>query len=217
MRADVTILGVINDCKFTVAGEGSIDPQSGEGNLELRYSTRLPDWSPLNYSDPLILLAAYREVDGGLNFKSLATHGYRAESTFDFGGGLSLRKTATVQIMEDALKANYSIVGAARVGHITGVQPYEEYLIPLGDGQLIAVGVATWTTTGDPVQALVSTRYWLDQPAKPLTRPQIRGFEVDAALSDDGTVYTAKYRTFVKPMPQEIMPHALREVVSAAR
>jgi len=211
MQADVTILGVINDCKFTVTGGGEIDPRSGEAHLELNYSTRLPDWNPLNYSDPLILLAAYREIDGGLNFKSLATKGYRAEATFDFGGGLSLRKTATIQMKGDGLGASYSIVGAARTGHITGVKPYEEYLIPVGEGQLIGVGLATWITAGDPIQALVSTRYWLDQPAMPLTRPQLRGFEVDAVLSNEGLTYTAKYRTFVKPMPQELVPLTMRE------
>jgi hypothetical protein len=200
MRIRADIVGFVNDCEFRVQGRGRIDPRSGHASIELRYSRCPPDWTPLNYSDPFVLLAGYRELDGGMNFSSLATGGFHAESTITFGGGLALRKVATVRVRKGELVANYGIMGTARVGHIRGISPYEEFLHPVGEGQLLGVGLATWTTAGDPVQALVSTRYWFDQRKRIVVRPEVRGFRVKAQVSRDRLLYKARYETYVKSL-----------------
>lgn len=198
MRIKVNVFGVINDQKFTTTGSGQIDPVTGEADIQLCYSCCPPDWSPLNYSDPLVLLAGYREENGGLNFLSLAKGGYRAESTIDFGGGLLLRKTATIRVEGDHLIASYSLFGAARVANIESIEPYEEHMIPAGDGQMIAVGLAQWKTTDKKtIQAVVSSRYIFDEPREVLKSLQVRRFEAKASLAKDGLEYNAHYKTSV--------------------
>ena len=113
-----SIIGVINDEKFTVEGTGHVDPAAGEARLTLSYSNVPPMWHPLLYSDPLVLLGAYKEEAGGQNLGSLSRGDllrFRAVSTIDFGHGLLLRKTATVWLdRDDIWHAGYSLVG--RVG-----------------------------------------------------------------------------------------------------
>ncbi len=200
MEVKVSIIGFINDCKFTAEGSGRIDCSCGKANIELNYSECPPNWNPLNYSDPLVLLAGYGEVDGGKNFISLAKDGYDAESTFSFGEGMSLRKTATIRVEGDRLIANYAIVGNVRAGHITGIQDYEEYLIPVAKDQLIAVGLARWDTSDKPLEALVSTRYWFKEPREMTNKPMVRGFHVTAETPKSRQNYKATYITHVKPM-----------------
>ena len=109
----VGIVGVINDGKFTVKGTGNIDAKTGNADIELTYSDIPKNWSPLMYCDPLVLLAGYGESAGGRNFLSLSPQGYDAEATFDFGGGMMLRKTANISVEGDAIVANYAISGTA--------------------------------------------------------------------------------------------------------
>jgi hypothetical protein len=198
MRLKVDVFGCINDHKFTTHGSGHIDPDTGEADIRLCYSSCPPEWTPLNYSDPLVLLAGYKEVNGGMNFLSLAKGGYHAESTIDFGSGLLLRKTATIRIEGDTLIAAYSLFGAARVGNIVGIEPYEEHMIPAGDGQIIAIGLAQWKTSDNKIiQAVVSSRYFFEEPKEVLKRHQIRRFEVIASLAKDGLEYNGRYKTSV--------------------
>ena len=198
MRIKVNVFGVINDQKFTTTGRGHIDPETGEADIQLCYSCCPPEWSPMNYSDPLVLLAGYREENNGLNFMSLAKGGYRAESMIDFGGGLFLRKTASIRVEGNILIAAYSLFGAARVADIVSIEPYEEHMIPAGNGQIIAVGLAKWKTTDDKtIQAVVSSRYIFDEPTEVLKCLQVRRFEVKASLGKDGLEYNAHYKTSV--------------------
>jgi len=201
MDIKVDVFGCINDHKFSTSGSGHIDPATGEADIRLSYSHCPPEWTPLNYSDPLVLLAGYKEVNGGLNFLSLAKSGYRAESTIDFGSGLLLRKTATVRVDGDTLVAAYSLFGAARVANIVGIEPYAEHMVPAGDGQIIAIGLAQWRTSDNKtIQAVVSSRYFFEEPGEVLKRPQIRQFEVEASLAKDGLEYNGRYKTSVTPI-----------------
>lgn len=198
MQIKVKLFGVINNEKFTTEGRGNIDPTTGEAYIHLRYSSVPPNWNPLNYSDPLVLLAGYREEEGGLNLMSLSKGSYKVESTIDFGDGHYLRKTASVRLQGDTLMAAYSLFGTARVSDIVSVEPYEEHMIPAGDGQMIAVGLAKWKTVdNNTIQALVSSRITFEEPKEILKSPQIRRFEVDPSLSEDGLEYKAKYKTRV--------------------
>lgn len=120
----VELIGIINDEKFTTKGSGTIDPSTGKASLQLDYSSCPKNWTPLQYSDPLILLAGYRE-EGGANFARLGS-GFKAACTFDFGGGQILRKTATITVHEEHIDAVYSISGTASVGHITEMLPFTE-------------------------------------------------------------------------------------------
>lgn len=198
MNIKIEVFGCINDRKFTMTGTGHIDPTKGDAKVRLCYSCCPPEWTPLNYSDPLVLLAGYREMHGGMNFLSLAKKGYRAESTIDFGGGLMLRKTATVRFEGDSLFASYSLFGTARVANIIKIEPYEEHMIPVGDGQVIAVGLAKWNTSDNhTIKAVVSSRYFFEEPIEELKSLQIRRFEVKASLSKDGLVYEGNYKTSI--------------------
>lgn len=200
MRARVEIIGVINDQKFTVEGDGNVDPEHGHAEIELNYSNVPSGWNPLNYSDPLVLLAGYEERDGGQNLMSLTEGGYDVQSTIDFGEGLSLRKTASIRVNGNRLDAVYSLIGSARVEDITEIEPYREYLLPAGEGQIIGVGIGEWRTPDDTVDALVSSRYQFKEPREVLKRPQIREFDVNAELDDDGSRFEAEYETQMRPM-----------------
>jgi hypothetical protein len=200
MRIRVRIIGVINDHKFTVAGGGHADAESGEAEIQLKYSSCPPDWSPMNYSDPLALLPCYCEREGGLNLMSLSGGSFSAEATYDFGAGHSLRKTARVQVRGDLIDAVYSIVGTVHADNITRVIPYEEHMHPAGKGQAIGIGLASWESASGMITALVSTRYHFDSGEQMLTQPQTRRFEADAEVSRDGLVYTARYQTDVVPL-----------------
>lgn len=195
----VNIIGVINDGKFTVKGKGSIDPKSGDADIELTYSDIPKNWSPLMYCDPLVLLAGYGETAGGRNFLSLSPDGYDAEATFDFGGGMMLRKTARIRVEGDSIIADYSISGTAHVGNISAVKPYKEHLIPLEGGQFLGIGLAKWDSKDGAFEAVVSTRYRLkttNKDAWAKVPSQIRSFEADANL--DGKVFKATYKTNVQ-------------------
>ncbi|PGU19081.1 hypothetical protein [Bacillus thuringiensis] len=199
MKIKVDVFGCINDHKFKTNGTGHIDTVTGEADICLCYSSCPPGWTPLNYSDPLVLLAGYKEINGGMNMLSLTKGGFRAESTIDFGSGMSLRKTANIRVEGDTLIANYSIFGAARVDNIVDVEPYEEHMIPAGDGQVIAIGLAQWKTSDNKgIQAVVSSRYFFEEPLDIIKRHQVRRFEVKASLSKNGLEYKGKYKTSIE-------------------
>jgi hypothetical protein len=201
MRLKVNVIGVINDQKFTTRGTGAVDPDTGLCSIRLTYS-RVPEmWHIYNYSDPLVLLAGYREEGGGLNFMSMCHGGYSSESTIDFGAGMSLRKTASIRWEGCYIHADYAIVGSARVDDITGIEPYEEFMHPAGDGQIIAVGLARWQTTSRGIiEAVVSSRYKFIEHKEVLKIPQVRSFKVKPTISPDGLTYEGEYETVVKPL-----------------
>jgi hypothetical protein len=201
MRVTANVFGVINDAKFTCVGNGHIDVATGDAEITLTYSHCPPDWNILNYSDPLVLLGGYKEEAGGLHMMSLSKGEYHAEATIDFGRGLLLRKTASVRAQGDALMASYSLFGTARVADIASIEPYEEYMIPAGDGQMIAIGLAKWKTTdGKMIQAVQSTRYFFDEPAAVLKQAQVRRFEAHASVDKSGLEYRGRYKTSVRAM-----------------
>jgi hypothetical protein len=194
MRLRVNVFGCINDQKFRMRGTGSCDPEAGSATLDLAYSNTPQHWHIFNYSDPLILLTAYKEIDGGLNFLSMAHQGYEAECTIDFGAGLMLRKTASVWWEADTVHADYCLWGCARCQDISSILPYDEHMIPVGDGKVIAIGLARWGTTAGPlVEAVVSSRYTFVQPKAALAVPQKRHFDVTARVSPDGLTFHGEY------------------------
>jgi hypothetical protein len=198
LEAKVSIIGFINDGKFTAQGTGTIDGGTGKAHIQLEYSDCPPDWNTLNYSDPLVLLAGYAESDGGKNFASMASDGYDAESTFAFGAGMSLRKTASIRIEGSRIVANYAISGTVSAGHVSGVEDYEEYIVPVAKDQLIAVGLARWGGGGKDLEALVSTRYWLRNANEIPKTPMVRGFHVTPEPNKSRLQFSATYDTYIK-------------------
>jgi hypothetical protein len=201
MRIKINVFGCINDHKFTTRVSGRTDPETGRASIRLAYSNCPRLWHPFNYSDPLVLLPNYKEIDGGLNFLSLAHGSFSAVSTIDFGAGLMLRKTAEIRWEADELRGGYFIHGGANCPDIASIDPYEEYMHPAGDGRIIAIGLARWrTTTGEAIEACVSTSYSFAEPQDVLKMPQVRRSRVVPTLSADGLVFDGEYDSSVTPL-----------------
>jgi hypothetical protein len=201
MRIKINVYGCINDQKFTTHVTGRTDHETGRASIRLAYSNCPRLWHPFNYSDPLVLLPGYKEIDGGLNFLSLAHTSFAAVTIIDFGSGLMLRKTAEIRWEANELRGGYFIHGGANCPDIASIEPYEEYMHPAGDGKIIAVGMARWRTAGgDVIEAFVSTRYSFTEPRDVLKIPQIRRSHVVPSLSSDGLVFDGEYESSVTPL-----------------
>jgi hypothetical protein len=216
-NVDVDIIGAINDRKLKAKITGYIEDTTGTGELEFKYSEvpPAPYWHPLNYTDPLVLLPGYRSVRGAPTFASLAPPGsFSAECTLDFGNGLLLRKGANIEVrLDGSLHAGgYFMTGVARSGHIADVlgtkykTPYEyrEFMHPAGPGQIIGIGYASWPRlhqAGDPIEAVVSTRYRFAGSNKVLPGHYIRIVEIAEATWDSNLkVVKAVFNTRVEPL-----------------
>jgi len=198
MRIKINVFGCINDQKFTTRVTGKTDAETGKASIRLAYSNCPRLWHPFNYSDPLVLLPGYLEVDGGMNFLSLAHGSFSAVSTIDFGCGLMLRKTAEIRWEADTLLGGYFIHGGANCPDLASIDPYEEYMHPAGDGKIIAAGMARWkTTNGETIEAFVSTRYSFTEPKDVLKIPQVRRSHVVPTLSGGGLIFDGEYESSV--------------------
>jgi len=202
MRIRINVIGCINDQKFTARVSGRTDPDTGRASIRLAYSNIPPLWHPFNYSDPLVLTPDYREEDGAFNFRSMAQQGFTAACTIDFGQGLLLRKTAEIRWGGGLLIGGYFIGGTANCPDIVGVDPYEEFMHPAGDGTIIAVGMAHWRrASGEIIEACVSTRYKFAEPKDVQKIPQVRCSTAALSLSPDGLTVDGAYETVVSPLP----------------
>ena len=218
-KINVDIIGAINDHKLKARVTGQIDDASGLGALEFRYEEvpPAPYWHPLNYTDPLVLLPGYREAGGGGTFRTLNPPGsFTAECTMDYGNGLLLRKGATINVDGDVHTGGYFIIGTARSGHIPNElganhkapYVYQEFLHPAGAGQIIGIGYAQWARlseggnpVGDPIEAVVSTRYRLKGWTGTLPGHYVRTLEIPAATWDPAnSVARATFSTRVEPL-----------------
>jgi hypothetical protein len=219
-KINVEIIGAINDHKLKAKVTGAIDDASGEGELEFRYEEvpPLPHWHPLNYTDPLVLLPGYRDDAGGnATFRTLAapaSGSFTAQCTMDFGEGLLLRKGATINVEGDALTGGYHLMGTVRSGDIPDMigakhqAPYEyhEFLHPAGAGQIIGVGRAVWTRKrdgsrppGEPIEAIVSSRYRLQGWSGTLPAHFVRTLEIpEAEWNPASRTVRARFRTRVQ-------------------
>lgn len=172
---DVDIIGAINDYKLKAHVTGHIDDASGSGELEFAYTEipPAPDWHPLNYTDPLVLLPAYPGARGGMK-GIYPTGSFRADVSLDFDNGLRLRKGATIIVTPGGIHTGgYYMTGTARSGDVPNVlgmkhgknlhYEYREFMHPAGAGQVIGIGYAHWPSTGKassrPIEAVVSSRY----------------------------------------------------------
>ena len=201
MRIRITIIGCINDQKFTTRVSGRTDPETGRASIRLVYSNIPPLWHPFNYGDPLVLIPDYREEDGAFNFQSLAQQRFTAACTIDFGYGLMLRKTAEIRWGGGELHGGYAIWGAANCPDIVGIEPYEEFMHPAGDGTMIAVGMAHWRrASGQILEACVSTHYKFEEPPDVQKIPQVRRSQATLNVSTDGLTVDGEYETVVSPL-----------------
>jgi hypothetical protein len=201
MRIRINVIGCINDQKFTTRVSGRTDSETGRASIRLTYSNIPPLWHPFNYSDPLVLTPDYREEDGAFNLRSLAQSGFTAACTIDFGLGMTLRKTAEIRWSGGELHGGYAIWGTANCTDLVGIEPYEEFMHPAGDGTIIAVGMAHWRrASGEIIQACVSTRYKFDEPKDVLKIAQVRRSRVSPRLSADGLTFEGDYETVVLPL-----------------
>ena len=212
MPHSVFVFGNINDEKFTAIG--TAEP-GATATIRLQYSHVPADWSVLAYSDPLVLLLGYGG-EGAPNMTTLAGGKFSTVSTIDFGRGLMLRKTATIDCHKGVgpqepvrdphqVCAMYDIVGGARTGGITKILPYEEHMHPHPDNpnEMLGLGLARWETGGGgKIEALVSTRYRFQRTqaaASDAPRRLLRGFEVDHSARAEPNVFQATYQTFIRP------------------
>jgi hypothetical protein len=199
---NVDIIGAINDHKLKARVTGQIEDTTGDGQLEFRYEEvpPAPHWHPLNYTDPLVLLPGYGDASGGGTFRTLSPPGsFTAHCTMDFGDGLLLRKGATITVDGGNHIGGYYIMGTARSGEIPDAMglkheaPYEyrEFLHPAGPGQIMGVGYAQWTRrreggklVGEPIEAIVSSRYRLSGWSGTLPGHYVRILEIPEATWD---------------------------------
>jgi hypothetical protein len=132
----------------------------------------------------------------------MAQQGFTAACTIDFGQGLLLRKTAEIRWGGGLLIGGYFIGGTANCPDIVGVDPYEEFMHPAGDGTIIAVGMAHWRrASGEIIEACVSTRYKFDEPKDVQKISQVRRSTAALSLSPDGLTVDGAYETVVSPLP----------------
>lgn len=216
---NVDIIGAINDHKLKAKVTGHIEDTTGVGDLEFRYEEipPAPHWHPLNYTDPLVLLPGYREEGDGRAFRSLNTSGsFTAECTFDFGEGLMLRKGASIRVEGGLHTGGYYMIGTARCGHVPDTlgtkyaAPYEyrEYLHPAGPGQIMGIGRAEWPrrqdggkSVGDPIEAIVSSRYRLAGWNAVLTGHYVRVLQIpEAVWLPDQKLVRATFNTRVESL-----------------
>src|SRR5262245_54804398 len=116
---NVDIIGAINDHKLKARDTGQIDDATDDGQLEFKYEEipPAPNWHPLNYTDPLVLLPAYRDAGRGGTFRQLSAPGsFTAQCTLDFGDGMLLRKGATIYVDGSSHTGGYYLIGSARSG-----------------------------------------------------------------------------------------------------
>jgi|SRR5690349_6525173 hypothetical protein len=217
-KINVDIIGAINDHKLKAKVTGQIDDGTGVGNLEFKYEEipPAPYWHPLNYTDPLVLLPGYPAVRDGVTFPSLAAPGsFTAECTMDFGNGLLLRKGATINVGDGGFHTGgYFLIGTARSGHMPDMlgaihnlpYVYREYLHPASAGQIMGIGYAQWPRlreagkfVGDPIEAIVSTRYRLTGWSGVLPGHYVRILEIPEATWDPGQkVVQATFNTRIE-------------------
>lgn len=209
----VEVIGAINNFKLKAHVTGYIDDVSGTGELKFEYREVPPgpDWHPLNYTDPLVLLPAYpgRGKSKGKGMAQMyPSGGFRADCTLDFDNGLVLRKGANIVVDTSDPKGpvhtgGYYLFGAARSGHIDDrlgkkhaghlEYAYREYMHPVRAGEIMGIGFARWprlrqagVETGKPIEAVVSTRYRFDD-ANPLPGHFIRTVEIPEATWNPAT------------------------------
>lgn len=222
-NVDVDIIGAINDRKLKARVTGYIEDSTGVAELDFKYSEvpPAPNWHPLNYSDPLVLLPGYQSVRGAPTFATFSPPGtFTAECTFDFGNGLLLRKGATINIATDGSfhTGGYFVTGTSRSGHIADVlgkkhgasyaYEYREFLHPAGQGQIIGIGYARWPqqqvagqAVGDPIEAVVSSRYRFAGSSKALPGHFVRVVEVvEASWNSSQNLVRAVFNTRVEPL-----------------
>jgi hypothetical protein len=214
---NVDLIGAINNFKLKCHVTGYIDDESGTGELEFAYTEvpPAPDWHPLNYSDPLVLLPGYPGVKGAKSMAKLFPSGtFRADCTFDFDNGLTLRKGANIMVDEGGIHTGgYYMFGSSRSGNVEDrlgkrfnaklAYVYREYMHPAGPGQVIGIGLARWPTkrSTPPVEAVVSSRYRFADQNKVLPGHFIRTVEIPQATWDPKTkVVKAMFKTRIEPL-----------------
>lgn len=214
---DVDLIGAINGFKLKSHVTGYIDDESGIAELEFAYSEvpPAPDWHPLNYSDPLVLLPAYPGVKGARSMARLYPSGaFRADCTFDFDNGMMLRKGANIRVDEGGVHVGgYYMFGSARLGDMENrlgkklsaklAYTYREYMHPAGPGQIIGIGYARWPTKRSrvPTEAVVSSRYRFEDADRALPGHFVRTVEIPAATWDPASkTVKAMFRTRIEPL-----------------
>jgi hypothetical protein len=187
LSGEIRVTGVINEDEFAAAGEAHGNPETGEYEVTLEYETVPRDWDPLMYSDVKVSLLFHREEDGGQNFLSLADGRYRSAGTIDLGDGNVLRNNTVIEVLEPTVfRAVYVMYGTARTGRLTGIEHFEETMLPFGPGRVAAIAVARWRKEdGEPLDALFSTRYEFENGAA-LKRPQMRRMDAEPTFETKG-------------------------------
>lgn len=216
-KVDVDLIGAINGFKLKSHVTGYIDDSSGSAELEFAYTEvpPAPDWHPLNYSDPLVLLPAYPGSRGAKGMAQLYPSGaFRADVTFDFDNGMVLRKGANINVdpKQGLHYGGYYMFGTARLGGMADklgagngaklAYSYSEYLHPAGPGHVIGVGHARWPggKAGRPIEAVVGSRYRFADK-KVLPGHFIRTVEIpDATWNARTKVVKATFKTRIEPL-----------------
>lgn len=201
ISGDVRISGAINDVEFSAEGEASGNPATGEYSVTLRYN-QIPDgWHPLMYTDVKVSLLFLREERGAKNFLSIAKGTYRSAGHIDFGEGNVLSNHTSIRMIDaKRFSAVYVMNGRAHTGELTGMDFFEETMLPFGSGKIAALAIARWTRRdGSKLDAIFSTRYTFD-PKYSLDRAQVRRIEAKPTLK--ANVFSSEYTAFVRQLPR---------------
>lgn len=199
LSGEVRVTGVINDEEFAAEGQAFGNPETGEYEVQLEYNHIPRDWDPLMYSDVKVSLLFHRQEGQGRNLLTLADGRYTSAGTIDFGMGNVLRNNTVIETSGDTFRAVYVMYGTARIGALRRMVHFEETMLPYGEGRIAALALARWETeTGEPLDALFSTRYELGNGAR-LRRAQVRVMEAEPTV--DGTTFRSTYRGSIRHLP----------------
>lgn len=203
LHGEVRITGIINDEEFAAEGEAEGSPETGEYSVRLAYERVPTGWHPLMYTDVKVSLLFLREEKGGQNFLTLAGGSYRSAGSIDLGEGNLLRNNTDIRMIgNDTFRAVYVMHGTAHTGELTGMDYFEETMLPFGDGKVAALALARWSRReGDPVEAIFSTRYMFDS-GRQLEHPQFRRVEAQPSFTD--MVFESRYQAYVAELPRDV-------------
>ena len=203
ITGDVRITGIINDEEFSATGNAEGDPESGRYRVTLKYQSVPKGWHPYLYTDVKVSLLFLKEEGGGKNFLSLTGGVYQSAGTIDLGNGNLLKNNTKIRMIDKKrFTAVYVMSGTAHTGEVGPMEFFEETMLPVGPGQIAALGLARWKTgEGETIDAIFATRYLFDRKHQ-LEQPQFRRIEAAAGLK--ASTFSATYSSFVRPLARAV-------------
>lgn len=203
LSGKVRISGVINDEKFEAEGDAQGNTETGEYSLRLNYDHIPRNWHPTLYSDPKVGLLFQREEGRGQNYLSLTGGTFRSSGFIELGEGFLLRTTAVIRLLDQrTFQAVYAMYGTAHTGDLTGLDFFEETMLPFGPQQVVGLGLSRWRRgDGSTLDGVSLTRYHFDS-GPGLRGPQVRRVDLSPEFDKRRGAFSGKFRGHVKALPR---------------